>query len=83
MTLAFVAFGLVLMVVVGGAMIMGFLQMRQNHELKIRELELREQEIELRLLEAKAKLALPEFVDAEDPEAVAAYKRARREIEQQ
>ena len=52
-----------------------------RHKRQMAELEVRRLEAEARLLAEKRQSALPEYVDADDPEAVAAWREARRETE--
>jgi hypothetical protein len=49
-------------------------------EIRLRELEVAAMEAQTRLLEAKTRAALPEFVDAKDPAALDAWRRARQEV---
>jgi hypothetical protein len=52
-----------------------------RHKRQMAELEVRRMEAEAKLLAEKRQSALPEYVDADDPDAVAAYREARRETE--
>jgi hypothetical protein len=52
-----------------------------RHKRQMAEIEVRRMEAEARLLAEKRQSALPDYVDAEDPEAVAAWREARRETE--
>lgn len=49
-------------------------------EIRLKELEVAMLEAQRKLLEAQTRAALPEFVDAKDPVALEAWKRARQEV---
>lgn len=52
-----------------------------RHKRQMAEIDVRRMEAEARLLAEKRQSALPDYVDADDPEAVAAWREARRETE--
>jgi hypothetical protein len=51
-----------------------------RYRLQSKELGIQKLVEERKLMEAKRLVALPDFVDADDPSAVAAWVRARREL---
>jgi len=71
-------FGVPLTIIFGAPIVRTLVTGR--HERQMKELEIRELEAKAKLVEAEARAALPAFVDASDPESVAAYKRARQEV---
>ena len=53
--------------------------MDQRHERKMKELEIREKEAEVKLLEHKRTQGMPEYLDREDPKQVEAWEEAEHE----
>lgn len=49
-------------------------------EIRMKELEIATIEARARLLEASARAALPDYVDARDPAALEAWRKAREEV---
>lgn len=70
--------GMIAMVAVfGSPVLMVVFVLRHRRQMK--ELEIRQIEAQTKLAQIQAQGELPEYIDRDDPQAVAAYRRAREE----
>lgn len=73
---ALIAFGFAVMVFGSPVVAIGLVL---RHRRQMKELDIRQLEAQTKLAQIQAQGELPEYIDRQDPQAVAAYRRAREE----